>query len=139
MMEKFVTIMFKSTTTCVSVNDLRRELFIKESKDLEAIPPSSASLHQHVLRASYVAGYLWHQSLLAEPVLPNIEEWGWRLNDSMPIPYWTALPEASAAIKELIKCSCNPAKGCKGNCKCIQTDLPCTELCKCNGDCERSQ
>ena len=32
--EKFVTTMYKSTTTCVSVNDLRREMFIKESKDL---------------------------------------------------------------------------------------------------------
>ena len=85
--------MYKSTTTCESVNDLRRELFIEENKDLESIPPTSAALFQHALRASYIAGYVWHQSLIPQPVLPTIEEWGWKTTDSIPIPYRTDLPE----------------------------------------------
>ena len=131
--------MYKSTTTCESVNDLRRELFIEENKDLESIPPTSTALFQHALRASYIAGYVWHQSLISQPVLPIIEELGWKTTDSIPIPYRTDLPEASAAIKELIKCGCSPSIGCSGRCKCIKSDLPCTELCKCNGDCERKE
>ena len=108
LIEKLVTSMYKSTTTCESVNDLRRELFIEENKDLESIPPTSAALFQHALRASYIAGYVRHQSLIPQPVLPTIEEWGWKTTDFIPTPYCTDLPEASAAIKGLIKCGCNP-------------------------------
>ena len=31
----------------------------------------------------------------------------------------TDLREASSAVRGLIKCSCNPEKGCHGRCKCV--------------------
>ena len=136
MIEKFVCLMYKPTTSCESVDDLRRELFTKEGRDLESIPPTSAALFQHTLRAAFVAGHIWRQSLVPVPTYPPVEEWGWKITDKVPTPLWSTLPEASSAIKELIKCGCNPTKGCRGRCKCKTNELPCTELCKCNGDCE---
>ena len=35
MIEKFVCLLYKPTTSCKSVDDLRRELFTKEDRDLE--------------------------------------------------------------------------------------------------------
>ena len=52
-------------------------------------------------------------------------------------PHWTDLAEVAISIRELIKCGCNPEKGCSGRCKCFRAELKCTELCRCNGDCER--
>ena len=50
---------------------------------------------------------------------------------------WCTLPEASAICKELIKCGCNPDKGCTARCKCLKAGMMCTALCKCGGECER--
>ena len=134
--EQFVALMYKSTTMSKTVNEARRELFIKDSRNLENIPPTAASLYQHTLRAAYVAGYVWRQALVAMPTLPNVENWGWKYDGEIPKPYWTELPEATTVVRELIKCNCNPDKGCSGRCKCVKGALKCTELCKCNGDCE---
>ena len=60
-----------------------------------------------------------------------------KFQDGKYTPHWTELPEASIAIRDLVRCRCNPEKGCKGRCKCLSAELPCTELCLCNGDCER--
>jgi len=134
--ERFVALMYKRTTNCLTVNEARRELFVKDGRDLNYIPPTAAALFQHVLRASFVAGHVWHQSLVSRPVLPKLEDWGWKLNNGMPVPHWTELPEASSVVRELVKCGCNPVKGCSGRCNCLKADLMCTELCKCNGECE---
>ena len=57
--------------------------------------------------------------------------------DGKYITDWTDLPDVALGIQDLIRCSCNPQKGCKERCKCVQSKLPCTELCVCKGDCER--
>ena len=43
------------------------------------------------------------------------------MENSNLIPHWTDLPEATIAIRDLIKCSCKPEKGCRGRCKCAVT------------------
>ena len=65
------------------------------------------------------------------------EEWGWKYDSGKLIPDWTDLLEASSAVLDLIKCRCNPEKGCHGRCKCVNALLPCTELCMCKGECEQ--
>ena len=72
-------------------------------------------------------------------VLPPPEEWGWKYDSGKSIPYWTDLPKASSAVRDLIKFRCNPEKGCHGRCKCVNALPPpsCTELCMCKGECER--
>ena len=60
--------------------------------------------------------------------LPTPEDWGWKFKNNKLIPHWTDLPEAVVAIRDLIKCACKPEKGCRGRCKCVQSQLLCTEL-----------
>ena len=43
--------MYKQTTNCSSVNEAKREMFVKDDRDLENIPPTAAALFQHVLWA----------------------------------------------------------------------------------------
>ena len=74
--------------------------------------------------------------MISHQALPDVEEWGWKLVDGKLVPHWSDLPEATLAIRDLIKCMCKSDKGCRGRCKCNQADLPCTELCKCKGQCE---
>ena len=62
---------------------------------------------------------------------------GWICTSDDYKPLWTKMPEASKVIRQLVKCKCNPAKGCTGRCTCIKADLPCTELGTCNVDYER--
>ena len=137
MVERYVALMYKRTTNCDKVNEIRREMFVKDGRDIETIPPTSAALIEHVKRAVFIAAYVWFQSLVACPELPSPEEYGWKLVDGLYTPHWTELTEASLAVRELIKCGCNPELGCQKRCKCVNAEFLCTELCKCNGDCER--
>ena len=59
-----------------------------------------------------MAGYVWSKALEPNPLLPNPEEQGLVLTDYGFTPMWTKLPEASLVIRELVKCGCDPEKGC---------------------------
>ena len=61
-----------------------------------------------MLGATYHAGHVWGQSFMAIQVLPPPEVWGWKYDSGKSIPDWTDLPEASSAVRDLIKCRCNP-------------------------------
>ena len=98
---------------------------------IDNIPPTQEALHQHVRRAAYIGGYVWGNSLIPVMNLPSYEAYGWKADAT---PHWTDLPQASKGLRELIKCNC--IKGCTGNCKCKRASLPCTELCKCKGNCD---
>ena len=104
-------------------------MFLRDGRDLEMMPPTSAALSNHVLG---MAGNVWYQ------VLPNAEGLCWKLENGRYVPRWTQLPEASIVVRESIKCGCNQEKGCSGRCKCFKAEFPCTELCKYNGYCERN-
>ena len=43
LIERFTCLMYKRTTNAVSVNEARREMFVKDNRDLETIPPTSAA------------------------------------------------------------------------------------------------
>ena len=104
---------------------------------MESLPLTYDALLQHTFGAAFQAGHVWAQALIPQQHLPSPTEWGWTKSDIGYEPYWTSREEASLAIRELIKCGCNPEKGCRGRCKCLKAELRCSELCKCNGDCER--
>ena len=134
--ERFVVLLYDRTNTCSNVDAVRRKLFI-HGRSVEAIPPTSAALLQHLRRAIFQAGYVWHQMLSPMMNLPDPADWGWQTEDDPGqwcyTPRWTTLPEASA-LQELVSCGCQ--KGCKGRCKCKHAGLKCTDLCKCEGICE---
>ena len=137
MLERFVVLMYDRSSNCIDVNSCRRNLFVKKGRGMEALPPTFAALLQHSYRAAYQAGYVWRQSLVGQQQLPPPEDWGWKIVEGTYLPHWTDLPEAAIAVRELIKCGFNSEKGCLGRCKCVRAELKCTELCRCNGNCER--
>lgn len=135
--ERFTILLYQRTSELTSVNDLRKQLF-SQLRNIENVPPSKNALEQHVKRAVYQAGFIWGQTLTANPTVPSPEDWGWmrRERDSSLTPYWTDLPEASKACRELIKCGCKTS--CiKRWCSCVKANLPCSQLCFCSGQCYR--
>ena len=131
--ERFVILLYDKTSTCTDIDKARQTLFTKRT-NVKAIPPTRAALEQHVKRTVYQGGYVWGQSLIANPVLPSPTSWGWmKTSDDLYVPNWTILPEASKACYELVSCKCK--KGCVKNCKCKKLALECTALCACAGEC----
>ena len=74
--ERFVVLLYSRTSPIVTVNSARKQLFSHGNRKLENIPPSKAALLQHVKRASFQAGHVWGQALIANPTLPSPSEWG---------------------------------------------------------------
>ena len=48
--ERFVVLLYNSTSSCTDVNACRRYLFTKKGRVVESIPPTKDSLMQHVKR-----------------------------------------------------------------------------------------
>jgi hypothetical protein len=132
--ERFIVILYDRGSKASSVNEARMEMFSKQGRGMEAIPPTQSALLQHMKRAVYQAGYCWAQSLKALQVLPSVEEWGWSVTKDGCFPYWTNIAQASEACYELIKCGCKKGCGSKA-CKCVKANLKCTALCKCGDNC----
>lgn len=136
-LERFVVLMYDRTSSCQYVNEARKDLFTKKARTMEVLPPTSAALMEHTKRTVLQAGYIWGQALTPAPDVPCPSEWGWTRNrDHVWEPVWTSLPEASKSCQLLIRCACNPVRGCRGHCKCKKNNLKCTALCKCDGDCD---
>ena len=126
-LEQFVVLLYDRTSSQVSVNEARKQLFTQKGRAIESLPPTQAALIQHTKRAAYQAGHCWAQMMIAEPELPSPTEWGWnKVEDGWEV-CWTTLPEAAQACRELIRYRCK--KGCRGHCKCRHAALQCTALC----------
>ena len=130
-------LMYDRTSTEMKVNEARKQLFSQKSRSIDGIPPTQAALVEHMKRAAYQAGHVWAQMFVAVPNLPSPSEWGWvqTANGGWEVK-WTALPEASHACRELLRCGCK--SGCRNKCKCVKAVLQCTALCKCGGLCDRA-
>lgn len=134
--ERFV-VLYDRTSTENRVNDARKCLFTQKAQSMECIPPNpqlpsqSIQKEQPIKLVTFGARHLFK-------LLPA--EWGWvKGKDDTWEPFWSALPQAAASCQELLKCGCNPEKGCLGRCKCLKAELLCTALCKCGESCDREQ
>ena len=128
-LERFVVLLYDRTSSQEFLNGARKQLFTQKGRAIDGLPPTQAVFLQHTKRAAYQAGRCWVQTMIATPELPSPSEWGWKI-------YWTTLPEATQACRELLRCGCK--KGCMGLCKCLKAGLQCTALCYCGGLCARS-
>ena len=72
-LERFVVLMYDRTSQCLEVNEARKQLFIQKSRTLENIPPTKATLEQHIKRATYQAR-CWSQALAQNPQLPSLSD-----------------------------------------------------------------
>ena len=94
--EIFVVLLYSRKSQITTVNAARKQLFSYGNRKLENIPPSRAALLQNAKRASFQAGHVWGQAMIADPSLPSPSEWGWQKdNDGNWTPLWTTLAEAS--------------------------------------------
>ena len=53
--------------------------------------------------------------------LPDVSAWGWKDENESYQPIWMKITEASKALKELERCSCQ--RNCGGRCSCKSIDL----------------
>ena len=56
LLERFVVLMYDRTSSCFSANEVRLDLFPTRTR-MDAIPPTSVALLQHVKRTAYMAGH----------------------------------------------------------------------------------
>jgi len=136
--ERFIVLIYDRASESENVNDARKYLFTQKGRSMDAIPPTQSSLLCHVKRSCLQGGHIWGQALSRQISLPHPNDWGWTKDkeESQWKPVWSLLPEAAKACQQLIKCGCDPQKGCKGRCKCRKAQMKCTAMCKCVGDCE---
>ena len=125
--------LFSKTSSLNSVDELRKELFCRDSKLMEALPPKTDALFQHAKRAAYQAT-IWTASHKKQQRRPTPSSWGWKLDESLGTwrPIWITNPIAARACSERIKCNCKSENGCGSRCSCRKSNWNCTELCKCN-------
>ena len=87
---------------CDRVDELRYKMFCK-GKNVQShqLPPTRASLENHLKRANYQA-YIWKCAL--DPQSPDIgpENQGWQLRDGQLEIVWTVLAPAPEAVMELV-------------------------------------
>ena len=48
MLEHFVVLLYDNASTCTRIDEPRKELFTQKGRSIDAIPPTSAALLQHV-------------------------------------------------------------------------------------------
>ena len=123
--------MYDRNSNLESVNTARRELFCKQSRNLENLPPTEDALLQHTKRAIFQAS-IWNTAATENVILPSPEMFGWKQDGGVWSPVWTTISAAAAACKELIKC-CHKGKEKRdcSSCSCGRVGLPCTDLCTC--------
>ena len=69
---------------------------------MNAVPPTFATLLQHVKRATYMTGHCWGQALIASPNLQSPSQWGWQHSSSGQwVPVWTYLIYSSSLFLEV--------------------------------------
>ena len=126
--ERLIVLVYDKTSTSLSINQTRRELFCLKNVTMERMPPTQNALLQNTKRAVYQAS-IWVTSTEAQQMIPSPVDYGRGQADNVWNPLWPTVPELSKACQDLIKCTC---KGDCSNCKCGKANLKCSPLCNCN-------
>ena len=104
--ERFVAFMLACCRTMDDMHDNRARiiLFSQMSRNIENIPPTQATVDQHIKRTSYQSEH--EQSVEVQPELPDVTGWGWETPQTAGyVPTWTTLCIAKVACLELIACT----------------------------------
>ena len=128
-LEKFVVVMYDKHSATYSVDEARLNLFARKQRSYDAIPPTRASLVQHVKRSAFQAACIWGQATVCKMHEVNPGNWGWEKNGEVWQVLWTTLQPIAQSCEQLTKCGCKT--DCKSLCKCYRFSLKCTQLCAC--------
>ncbi|KAK2560809.1 hypothetical protein P5673_016612 [Acropora cervicornis] len=127
-LERYVVQLYDGMSSCLTVDEARKQLFTGKSRRFDSIPPTRDALLQNVKWTAYQAVHIWGQ-VIASPLVPSPRHWGWITDSGKWRPLWTTLPEITKACQELVKCG--GKKGCRGGCGCRRVSPHCTALCAC--------
>ena len=125
-----ISSMYCASHSFTGLSELRYELFKSSTSNaLRKIPPSTDALQLHVLRSSYVAGWVWGGALEDPSSIPSPSDWGWMANSGGKlVPKWTSDSDLDIEQHCLFTCKCKSE--CKRCCCANEQDrwLP---FCKC--------
>ena len=138
-LEKFVILLYCKAIpiTVNNLADLRWHLFSKQQSDSMKLPPTPDAFRQKVLRSHYTT-LQWKSSHISAPTLPDPVDFGWIWDEenSLYEAVMTTLLPGPESIIHLSVCKCKT--GCSNQrCKCLKSDLKCSEMCQCQG-CENN-
>ena len=111
----------------------RRILFTKKNRAIQNIPPTLDALIQHTKRAA-LQTFIWNKCLKRAPLKTSPAEWGWKSIQYGFEPVWTTLSSVSNHCDKLVSYSCKKRWSIR---KCVKQNLPCSQLCACEGHCSR--
>ncbi|KAL9978624.1 hypothetical protein ACROYT_G016161 [Oculina patagonica] len=128
--EKLVCQFFLPKTNISTVKALRWWLFTKKQAKSERLPPTSAALHQAILRTHYRL-LVWNNDRNPNSALPSPKDfgWEWKEEDKAWIPVITTLPPAPKTIIHLVRCRCVKERCTTKRCQCRKAEMSCTDLC----------
>ena len=122
-MEKFVCNVYSSKSACVTVCDLRWELFKTKNCEGEKLPPTQNTLKPHIQRVNFICRR--DKSYKdPRPILPHPKDNGWeQKSDGKLAPVRCLNKPAPLAVMELVKCGCKGSCQGKTNCSCHKNFL----------------
>lgn len=115
--ERFVIAMYDKSSSLLSVDKTRLDIFARKQRSYDNIPPTKAALIEHVKRAAYQAGFLWGQTLVCQMETVDPGNWDWRTWDIV----WTKLEPIAKSCQQLTKCVCNTE--CRLRCTCYRLNV----------------
>ena len=121
-----------------SIDEVRyQKCWGKELLEPSKIPPTRDEMMQHIKRANYQT-FVWKQSLEIDIDIPDSNGYGWDMIDGHLRIHWMDNKPAPDEILELVVCNCKKSKSlkvCFDECQCVQLGIQCTEICRCQSDC----
>lgn len=122
-----------------SMESARYNLFAKRKNTpkIMALPPTSANLLYHVLRA-HLQVMLWkaadHQAPPSES--GDITNFGWDMQEGIPVPKMNQNDPVPPNLMDVIRCQCRAKeKKCSSHaCGCRKEQLSCTTYCYCSAE-----
>ena len=131
--EKFVVLLYDKNSSHENVNECRFDLFARQQRPYDGIPPTQAALYHHMRRATFQAAIIWGQStvshMMVDETSPANRGWKYDEEDRVWKVHWTDLPPIAESCQQLTRCGC--MKECRGRCRLFKFGLPCTQLCGC--------
>ena len=129
--ERYLVYVIQPSSSCMTFDELRYEMYRTQNKGLSELPPTSYSLHGHLLRCHYFVNFclsLEQSDIHQNNLIPSPLNFGWKRVNGILLPqkYLRNMPS-----HYVNRCSCK--KGCTKICGCKPEQ--CTEYCKCQDCC----
>lgn len=130
---KFVVLLYDSKAkTGETLNKLRVRLAKTKDTALAKLPPCEDTFAQKVLRDMFQTKR-WMRAHEAKPDIGSPFDHAWKKEGDRMVPVYFLGKTAAEIISDLF-CTCNKREGCRAGCPCLDSYMPCIDMCKCQAD-----